>query len=85
MDKESAYAELAKKYNLQALNEYNFDNVTFDVNFGDITEKDIDRMKKEEAEYKEELKKEETLKKNKKWSSTVHLLTHFSTHSHLQM
>lgn len=51
MDKESQYNQLSKKYNLQALNDYNFDNVTFDINFGDITEKDLEKMKKEEAEY----------------------------------
>lgn len=58
MDKEAQHNQLSKKYNLQALNEYNFDNVTFDVNFGEVTEKDIENMKKEEAVYNEELKKE---------------------------
>lgn len=68
MDKEAQYLELSKKYNLQALNDYNFDNFTFDINLGEVTEKDLDKMKKEEAEYNEELKKEEERKKNKKWS-----------------
>jgi hypothetical protein len=69
MDKEAQYLELSKKYNLQALNDYNFDNFTFDINLGEVTEKDLDKMKKEEAEYNEELKKEEEeeeRKKNKK-------------------
>lgn len=68
MDKEAQYLELSKKYNLQALNDYNFDNFTFDINLGEVTEKDLDKMKKEEAEYNEELKKEEERKKDKKWS-----------------
>lgn len=68
MDKEAQYLELSKKYNLQALNDYNFDNFTFDINLGEVTEKDLDKMKKEEAEYNEELKKEEERKKSKKWS-----------------
>lgn len=69
MDKEAQYLKLSKKYNLQALNDYNFDNFTFDINLGEVTEKDLDKMKKEEAEYNEELKKEEEeeeRKKNKK-------------------
>lgn len=49
------------------MNDYNFDNFTFDINFGEVTEKDLDRMKKEEAEYQEELRKEAEAKKQKKW------------------
>lgn len=66
MDKESQHYELSKKYNLQAMNDYNFDNFTFDINFGEVTEKDLEKMKKEEAEYKEELKRDEEAKKQKK-------------------
>ena len=43
--------DLSKKYNLQALNDYNFDNFTFDINLGDVSEKDLHMMKKEEADY----------------------------------
>lgn len=52
MDKGEEYSkvDLSTKYNLQALNEYNFENIDFDINFGEVTEKDLDRMKKEEAE-----------------------------------
>ena len=46
MDKEAHYNELSKKYNLQALNDYNFDNFTFDINLGEVSEKDMDHMKK---------------------------------------
>jgi len=31
--------------------------VTFDIDFGDINEKELDKMKKEEADYRAELKK----------------------------
>lgn len=66
MDKEAQHYELSKKYNLQAMNDYNFDNFTFDINFGEVTEKDLDRMKKEEAEYQEELRKQEEANKQRK-------------------
>jgi len=29
--------DLSKKYNLQALNEYHFDKIDFDVSFGEVT------------------------------------------------
>ena len=44
-------ADLSKKYNLQAMNEYNFDNLDFDVSFGTMSASDVEKMKKEEAEY----------------------------------
>jgi len=31
--------------------------VTFDIDFGDINEKEFDKMKKEEADYQAQLKK----------------------------
>lgn len=55
--------DLSKKYNLQALNQYNFENVDFDINFGDVTEKDMERMRKEQAEELERLKKEKESQK----------------------
>jgi hypothetical protein len=49
MDKgeECSKVDLAKKYNLEALSAYNYENITFDISFGDVTEKDMDRMRKE--------------------------------------
>ena len=46
MEKESHHQNLSKKYNLEALNDYNFDNFTFDINLGDVSEKDMHNMKK---------------------------------------
>jgi hypothetical protein len=43
--------DLSKKFNLQAMNDYNFGNVDFDINFGEVTEKDLEKLKKEEAAY----------------------------------
>lgn len=57
MEEKPQESDLSRKFNLEALNSYNFNNVTFDLDFGDLNEKDIDRMKKEEKEYNEELKK----------------------------
>ena len=34
MEEEKPRVDLSKKYNLQALNDYNFDNFTFDINLG---------------------------------------------------
>jgi len=45
MDKQAQVSELAKKYNLEALQDYNFDNFTFDIDFGDMSQKDVDSMK----------------------------------------
>ena len=67
MEKQAQMSELAKKYNLEALQDYNFDNFTFDIDFGDMSQKDVDRMKMEEKEYNEELKKKEAEKKKGKW------------------
>ena len=66
MEKQAQMSELAKKYNLEALQDYNFDNFTFDIDFGDMLQKDVDRMKMEEKEYNEELKKKEAEKKKGK-------------------
>ena len=61
--KEAHIANLSKKYNLEVLNDYNFDNFTFDINLGDVSEKDAHNLKREEADYNEELRKEEEAKK----------------------
>ena len=66
MDKKSQMSELSKKYNLEALQDYNFDNFSFDIDFGDMSQKDVDKMKQEEKEYNEELKKKEAEKKKGK-------------------
>ena len=50
--------DLSKKYNLQALNEYNFENINFDISFGEISEKELERLKQEEKEEMERIKKE---------------------------
>lgn len=48
-------AELSKKYNLQAMQQYNFDNIDFDIDFGSISQKDHDQAVKEaELAEKEE-------------------------------
>jgi hypothetical protein len=50
--KQRQLTELEKKYNIEALQSYNFDNFTFDINLGgDLSEKDVEIMKREEAEY----------------------------------
>jgi hypothetical protein len=64
--KAAQMSELAKKYNLEALQDYNFDNFTFDIDFGDMSQKDLEKMKQEEKEYAEELKKKEADKKKGK-------------------
>ena len=43
-----------------------FDNFSFDIDFGDMSQKDVDKMKQEEKEYNEELKKKEAEKKKGK-------------------
>jgi hypothetical protein len=55
-------AELSKKYNLQAMSAYDFGNIDFDVNLSDVTEKDLEKIKKEEAE-KDKLNKKDSKKK----------------------
>lgn len=50
--------DLSKKYNLQALNEYNFENINFDISFGEVSEKELERLKQEEKEEMERIKKE---------------------------
>lgn len=48
MDKDKApQVDLSAKYNLQALHDYDFGNINFDISFGEVTEKDLERMKKE--------------------------------------
>lgn len=37
-------AELSKKYNLEAMNSYNFDNVDFDIDFGTVDKSSHDKM-----------------------------------------
>ena len=64
--KEAHIANLSKKYNLEVLNDYNFDNFTFDINMGDVSEKDAHNLKREEADYKEELRREEEAKNKAK-------------------
>ena len=48
-----------------------FDNFSFDIDFGDMSQKDVDKMKQEEKEYNEELKKKEAEKKKGKWLSSI--------------
>ena len=50
--------DLSKKYNLQGLNEYNFENINFDISFGEVSEKELERLKQEEKEEMERIKKE---------------------------
>jgi adenylate kinase len=45
------------------MNDYNFGNIDFDIKFGEVTEKDLDKLKKEEAEYYQELKDQAAKKK----------------------
>jgi hypothetical protein len=40
--------ELSKKYNLEAMGAYNFENVDFDISFGEVNEKELEQMKKAE-------------------------------------
>lgn len=40
--------DLSKKYNLEAMNAYNFENVDFDISFGTVNEKELEQMKKAE-------------------------------------
>lgn len=47
MEREEQAANLHSKYNLEAMSAYNFANVDFDINFGEVSEKDMDKMKKE--------------------------------------
>lgn len=35
--KEQRVAELSKKYNLQAMQNYNFEHIDFDIDFGSIS------------------------------------------------
>lgn len=64
MDKDKApQVDLSAKYNLQALHDYDFGNINFDISFGEVTEKDLERMKKEQAVQLERLKKQKEQKK----------------------
>ena len=40
--------ELSKKYNLEAMSAYNFENVDFDISFGEVNEKELEQMRKAE-------------------------------------
>ncbi len=37
--KQAVVTQLSKKYNLEAMSSYNFDNIDFDVDFGTVDEK----------------------------------------------
>jgi hypothetical protein len=43
-------AELSKKYNLEAMSSYNFDNIDFDIDIGTVDEKSHEKMIKEAEE-----------------------------------
>jgi hypothetical protein len=45
--KQAVAAQLSKKYNLEAMSSYNFDNIDFDVDFGTVDEKTHQKMVKE--------------------------------------
>lgn len=38
------------------MNDYNFEKVDFDINFGNVTEKDLEMMKKQEAQEMAKMK-----------------------------
>lgn len=46
------------------MNSYNFDNIDFDVDFGTVDKKDHDKLVEDAKQYE----KEESEKKNKKWT-----------------
>jgi hypothetical protein len=45
--KQAGLAELSKKYNLEAMSSYNFDNIDFDIDIGTVDEKSHEKMVKE--------------------------------------
>lgn len=42
--KQAGMAELSKKYNLEAMSSYNFDNIDFDIDLGTVDEKSHQNM-----------------------------------------
>ncbi len=50
--------DLSKKYNLEAMSAYNFQNVDFDLSFGDVNEKELEQMKKAEQIEMQKLKQQ---------------------------
>ena len=45
--KQTGLAELSKKYNLEAMSSYNFDNIDFDIDIGTVDEKSHEKMVKD--------------------------------------
>ncbi len=56
LQKKAKYQKLAKKYNLEALNNYNYENLDLDIDFGSMSEKEqkdaIDKGNQHDAEQK---------------------------------
>lgn len=52
--KQQVAAELSKKYNLEAMSSYNFDNVDFDFDFGTVDKKAHDKLIEEAQKYEKE-------------------------------
>lgn len=59
-EKKNQMAQLSKKFNLEAMQAYSFDNVSFDFDFGKIDEKKHEEIisSAEKQEKEEELEKE---------------------------
>lgn len=51
LQKKQAAEQLSKKYNLEAMNSYNFDNVDFDIDLGDLDKKSHDKLIEEAQKY----------------------------------
>jgi GH18 family chitinase len=49
--KQEAAAQLSKKYNLEAMSSYNFDNVDFDFDFGTVDKKAHDKLVEDAQKY----------------------------------
>lgn len=49
-------AELSKKYNLEAMSSYNFDNIDFDIDLGTVDKNSHERMVKESEQVEKEEK-----------------------------
>lgn len=51
LQKKQAAEQLSKKYNLEAMNSYNFDNIDFDIDLGDLDKKSHDKLIEEAKKY----------------------------------
>lgn len=49
-------ASLSSKYNMEALNAYNFDNIDFDVKIDKMTEEQHAKVLRDEQEYNEKVR-----------------------------